>query len=69
MTIAITSQGVAPPLLAVTGLVKTFSAGGRPPQRLHAVDGVDFTLARGQALGLVGKAAAANPPWRRCWRG
>ncbi|GGB28246.1 ABC transporter ATP-binding protein [Tistrella bauzanensis] len=60
MTIAITSQGVAPPLLAVTGLVKTFSAGGRPPQRLHAVDGVDFTLARGQALGLVGESGCGK---------
>jgi len=31
---------------------------------VRAVDGVDFELARGEAVAFVGKAAVARVPWR-----
>ena len=41
-------------LLRVEKLVKYFDAGrGR---RVHAVDGVSFSLAQGETLGLVGES-------------
>ena len=40
------------PVLEVDGLVKHYP--GKRRQVVHAVDGVSFTLGRGEILGLVG---------------
>jgi peptide/nickel transport system ATP-binding protein len=59
------------PVLAAHGLTKHFSAGqiraggrriaGRPPARaIHAVDGVDLELHRGQVLAVVGESGSGK---------
>jgi peptide/nickel transport system ATP-binding protein len=57
------------PLLQVQNLAKTFDVSapwlnrvleGLPRQRVHAVDGVDFDIARGQTLGLVGESGCGK---------
>ena len=48
----------APPLLEVRGLAKTYvGAGGA---RLRALDGVSFSMARGEALGIVGESGCGK---------
>jgi oligopeptide/dipeptide ABC transporter ATP-binding protein len=52
-------------LLSVEDLVKHFPTGprrlfGGPQQRVHAVDGVSFTLAQGETLGLVGESGCGK---------
>lgn len=51
-----------PSLLEVSDLVKVFSASrkGVRTRELHAVDGVSFTLARGEVLALVGESGSGK---------
>jgi len=68
--------GPAQPLLSVRGLVKHFPVRGgmlnRTLATVQAVDGVDFAVAKGETLGIVGGVglrqvhdrAAADPPDR-----
>ncbi len=54
------------PLVEIQGLEKRFPVKGGILQRtvaeVKAVDGVDLTIRRGEALGLVGESAAARRP-------
>ncbi len=56
---------MAAPLLEVTGLVRHFPVGrgalrGTAGGVVHAVDGVDFALARGETLALVGESGCGK---------
>ena len=55
---------MATPLLDVRGLEKRFAVGGawlRSRRRfVHAVDGVSFTIERGEVLGLVGESGCGK---------
>jgi oligopeptide/dipeptide ABC transporter ATP-binding protein len=65
---------LSPPLLEVRGLVKYFPlphtfldvALRRVPEHVRAVDGVSFTLNRGQTLGLVGESGCGKSTLGRC---
>jgi len=58
------------PLVEVRGLVKHFpvraGAWGRRRGSVHAVDGVDLDLARGETLGLVGESGSGKTTTGRC---
>ena len=49
-----------PPLLSVRGLVTTFPAPGRGRGTVHAVNGIDFEVRRGETLALVGESGSGK---------
>ena len=53
-----TPAGAHPPLLQVTQLVRHYPLPRthlfQPPQQVQALQGVDFTVAAGRSLGIVG---------------
>ena len=68
------SEPVATPLLDVRGLVKHFplkrgfidTLRGKNASAVRAVDGVDFTIARGNTLALVGESGCGKTTTGRC---
>lgn len=50
----------AGPVLAVTGLQKIFRAGGRTKDSVAAVNGVDFSMAGAEVVGLLGGNGAGK---------
>ncbi len=58
----------APDILQVTGLRKTYSRGGFFSRRVvvPAVAAADFTLARGETLGVVGESGSGKSTLARC---
>ena len=58
------------PLLRVWNLTKEFPLKGglfsRQTGSVHAVDGVDFTIGRGETLGLVGESGCGKSTTGRC---
>ena len=63
------ASGAPAPLVEVRELAKTFDVSapwlnrlveGKPRQFVHAVDGVSFSLARGQTLALVGESGCGK---------
>jgi oligopeptide/dipeptide ABC transporter ATP-binding protein len=57
-------DGPAPPLLELSDVVKHFPAGrglfARAGRQVHAVCGVDLTVAQGETLGLVGESGCGK---------
>jgi oligopeptide transport system ATP-binding protein len=62
--------GPGEPLLEVRDLVKHFPVGGglftKPRGLIRAVDGVSFTIRRGETLGLVGESGCGKTTTGRC---
>jgi oligopeptide/dipeptide ABC transporter ATP-binding protein len=54
------------PLVTVDGLVKRFAADRGERTTLHAVNGVSFTVARGETLALVGESGSGKTTVARC---
>lgn len=56
--------GKAQPLLRVRGLKRHFivkrEGVGRPASRVHAVDGIDFDVFKGETLGVVGESGCGK---------
>jgi peptide/nickel transport system ATP-binding protein len=55
---------IGPAILELDGLVKHFPVGGgslfAKPQAVHAVDGVDLVIRRGETMGLVGESGSGK---------
>ncbi len=55
--------GAAQPLLTVTDLAKLFPIGGglfEPKKTVRAVDGVSFSIAKGETVGIVGESGCGK---------
>jgi ABC-type glutathione transport system ATPase component len=59
------SQEAAKPLLEVQGLEKFFNVGGNE-KAVRAVDGVSFSVARGETLALVGESGSGKTTAGQC---
>ena len=70
MSAVLAERPVSDTLLEVSGLVKHFEVGGgllgAPASVVRAVDGVDFTIRRGETLGLVGESGCGKTTTGRC---
>jgi len=57
-------DGGNPPLLEVRDLVKHFPVSrsllGRVDGRIHAVDGISFSVRKGETLGIVGESGCGK---------
>jgi oligopeptide/dipeptide ABC transporter ATP-binding protein len=64
------TEGAGDVLLEVRNLVKYFHIGGgflgKAPAVIRAVDGVSFTIGRGETLGLVGESGCGKTTTGRC---
>ena len=57
------------PVLTVSDLVKHYRVAGglfRPDRKVHAVDGISFSIAAGETLGLVGESGCGKSSAARC---
>ncbi|RLT23330.1 MAG: ATP-binding cassette domain-containing protein, partial [Chloroflexi bacterium] len=61
---AVSAKSDTAPILEVRGLAKTFPVRAGALQRkvgeVRAVDGIDFTVRRGETLGLVGESGCGK---------
>lgn len=68
------SRAPSDPIMRVEGLVMKFARprslldrlAGRPSRIVHAVNGVSFSLARGETLGIVGESGCGKSTLARC---
>jgi peptide/nickel transport system ATP-binding protein len=64
------ASGEPPALLTVRALNKSYSSGGglfgKSTRQVHAVKSVEFTIRRGQTLGLVGESGSGKSTVARC---